>query len=155
MAIALWSSPVSAGFCKYDSSGRVRSCEFKVTGLKKQSQVVISYTQEGWSLMAVIFIDEFVFVEGDASIKIGKRELQNLEYVATRRDVVVGGMMEAGVYKVNEEMLHQIANSDGGIRLYLAASESEDRVIKANASRFSDLEDYIAETKTVLGLTDH
>lgn len=148
----VWSLPAAAEFCRYDNSGKVRSCEFKVTGLKKQSQIVISYTQQGWSLMAVVFVDEFVFVEGDARIEIGKENTQNLEYVTTRRDVVPGGLMEAGVFKVSEELLHDIANSDGGIRIYLPASEGEEQRIKANDSRFSDLEEYIAETKTVLGL---
>lgn len=150
--VALWSAPVSAEFCRYDDAGRVRSCEFKVTGLKKQSQIVISYTQQGWSLMAVVFIDEFIFLEGDGRIEIGKKEPQVLEYVTTRRDVVSRGMMEAGVFRVDEELLHDIANSDGGIRIYMPASEGEEQKIKANDSRFSDLERYIAETKAALGI---
>lgn len=151
-AAFLWTSPLYAEYCRYNDAGKVRSCEFKVTGLKKHSQIVVSYTQQGWSLMAVIYVDEFVFVEGDARLEIGKNEPRTLEYVNTRRDVVGGSMMEAGVFKISEEVLHEIANADGGIRIYLPALESEELRIKANDSRFSGLEDYIAETKAALGL---
>ena len=151
--VFLWSSSLSAEYCKFDDTGRVRSCEFKISGLKKDSQIIISYTQTGWSLMAVVFVKEFVFVEGDASIKIGKSELQTMEYVTTRRDIVYGaGMMEAAVFRVSEELLHKLANSDGTVRLYLPAAESKDREIKATASKFSKLDEYIAETKLALGL---
>lgn len=148
----LWTSPLYAEYCKYSDTGKVRSCEFKVTGLKKRSQIVISYTQQGWSLMAVIFLKEFVFVEGDARIEVGKNEPRTLEYVQTRRDVTGGQMMEAGVFKISEDLLHEIANADGGIRIYLSALESEERRIKANDSRFSGLDDYIVETKAALNL---
>lgn len=151
--IFLWSAPLSAEYCKYDDAGRVKSCEFKISGLKKDSQIIISYTQQGWSLMAVIFVKEFVFVEGEGRIEIGKKALQNMEYVTTRRDIVYGaGMMEAAVFRVSEELLHQLANSDGTVRIYLPATESKDRVIKATAGKFSELDEYIAETKEVLGL---
>ncbi len=103
--------------------------------------------------MAAIFVTEFVMLEGDASVKLGRTELQGLEYVRTRRDMLTSGMyMEAGVYKVSEEFLHALANSKGTVRLYLPASESEDQKIKATAGKFSKLEDYIAETKAALGL---
>ena len=150
--VILWSPAIFAKYCKYNDAGRVRSCEFKVTGLKNNSQIIISYTQQGWSLMAVIYIDEFVLVEGDARIKIGKNEPRTLEYVKTSRDVSGGKMVEAAVFLTSEDVLHEIANSSRAIRIYLPAAEAEDQVIKANDSRFDGLEDYIAETKAAVGL---
>ncbi len=103
--------------------------------------------------MAVVFVKDFVMVEGDASIRIGKGEIHNLEYVNTHRDITPGGMMmEAAIYRVSEELLQILGNSSGRIRFRLSASEAKDQEIKAMGGNFSELDEYIAETKATLGI---
>lgn len=104
--------------------------------------------------MVVIFLDEFAMVEDDAKVKIGKGEKQNMKFVTTHRDITPEGLvMEAAVYQVSEELLHNLSNADGKVRFYLAASQAKEQQVPVVASRFSKLDEYVAETKSALGLS--
>lgn len=153
--MTLWNSPASAEYCSVQAEGKARSCTFRVDRIPNNSQIVISYTQQGWSMMVVVFLDEFAIIEGPAKLKIHKGETFTMEHVKTRRDLTPRGrMMEAAIYRANEELLRAMGQSGGKIRIYLAASEGEDPEIEVEvaASLFSDIDTYIEETKTELGV---
>jgi hypothetical protein len=150
----LWSSPLAAEYCTTNDAGEVDSCILKINGLPKNTQVIISRLQEGWTLMLVVFLDEFAMVENDAKVQIGRGDKQNMKYITTHRDVTPEGqVMEAAVYQVTEELLHNLSNADGKVRFYLASSQAKVDRIPIVASRFSELDEYIAETQSALGLS--
>lgn len=150
----LWSSPVAAEYCTVSPGTDVNSCIFETGRMPNNTQVIISYTKQGWALMIAVFFSEFAMIEGDAKVKIGKGELQNMKFVSTRRDMVANGLlMEAALYKVTEAQLHELGYARGKIRFWLAASEAKNGEVevKVKSSHFNDIEAYIAETKTALG----
>ncbi len=104
-------------------------------------------------MMIVVFMDEFAMLEGDATVQPGRGEdKQSLKYVITRRDMTPEGqMMEAPIYEVSEELLHKLGNARGKARFFLAGNAiTKDREVEVAASLFSDIEAYIAETKSEL-----
>lgn len=153
LTISLWSSPIFAEYCTVSKSG-TNLCRFSIAaGTANKASIMISYTNKGWSIMVAAFVDDWVMIEGDARIKIGKGEVQTIKHLITHKDIVDGGgLMEAAVYAVSEDMLHEIADSSGSVRLWLPALESEERKVKVWSGRFSKLNEFIAETKSVLGL---
>lgn len=149
----LWCSPVSAEYCTVKSDGKSTSCIYKISRIPKNTQIVISYTQQGWSMLIAVFLDEFVMIEGDATVKPGRGEIQSIEHVTTRRDMTPEGLlMEAPIYRVSEELLRELGNSRGKIRFWLAASESKDKEVEVAASLFSDIDEFIDETKAKLDI---
>lgn len=149
----LWCSPASAEYCKFKSDSNIRSCTYKIDRIQHNTQIIISYTNHGWSMMIAVFLDEFAMIEGDATVKPGKgTEIQSIEHITTRRDMTPEGlMMEAPFYKVSEELLHDLGKAKGKVRFWLTASLLKDEEVEVAAGLFSDIEAYIAETKTVLG----
>ncbi|MBT8070625.1 MAG: hypothetical protein HKP21_14040 [Xanthomonadales bacterium] len=153
LAMFSWSAPVAAKFCNVNEAENKTLCRYKATRLPDNAQIFITYTDQGFSMMIVIFLEEFAMVEGDARMKTKKGEMQTLEYVTTHHDMTPEGlMMEAGVYKVTESMLRELGNARGKVRFWLPANDTKDQQLKIAASKFSELEEYIEETKSTLGL---
>jgi len=152
VAVFLWCSPASAEYCKVKSDGTSRTCIYKIDRIPHNSQIVISYTREGWTMMIAVFLKEFALIEGDAKVKSSEGGEQSIEYVSTSRDMTAGGtLMEAAIYKVSESLLRDLGHSKGKVRFYLAGSASKkDKEVEVAASLFSDIDAYIDETKTVL-----
>ena len=103
-------------------------------------------------MMIAVFLEEFAMIEGDAKVKSSAGGVQSIEHITTRRDMTPGGrMMEAAIYKVSESQLRELGNSRGKVRFYLNGSLSgKDEEVEVAASLFSDIDEYIDETKTVL-----
>ena len=76
LALTLWSAPLFAEYCKVDTEDNKTSCIFKVDRIPKNTQIVISYTQQGWSMMIVVFRKEFALIEGD--LPSGRYEVRKL-----------------------------------------------------------------------------
>lgn len=153
LAMFLWCSPVSAEYCTFNSEKNLTSCIYKIDRIQHNTQIVISYTRKGWSMMIAVFLEEFAMIEGDATVRAGRGEIQSIKHVTTHRDMTPEGkMMEAPIYLVSEAQLREFGNSRGKIRFWLSASDSEDEEVKVAASLFSDIEAYIAETKTELSV---
>ena len=153
LAIFSWSSPVSAEYCTFKADKNVRSCIYKINRIQHNSQIIISYTRQGWTMMIVVFLDDFSTIEGDAKVRPGKGEMLSIKHVATQRDVTPDGLlMEASIYLVTEAQLRELGSAKGKVRFYLSSSDSKDEEVEVAASLFSDIDAYIAETKTVLGV---
>ncbi len=153
VAVLLWCSPAAAEFCTVKPDRTETSCIFKTERTPKDSQVVISYTQQGWSMMVAVFLKEFAIVEGDSRVEIKKGPTHTIEYVSTRRDMTPRGrVMEAPVYMVTEELLHDLGSAKGKVRFWLSADKPKEVEVEVAASLFEDIEAYIAETKTVLAV---
>ena len=106
-------------------------------------------------MMIAVFLDEFAMIEGDATVQPGKRkDIQSIEYVTTHRDMTPEGlMMEAPIYRVSEQLLHELGEAKGKVRFWLAGNSSKkDEEVEVAAGLFSDIDAYISETKTVLGV---
>ena len=105
-------------------------------------------------MMIVVFMDEFAMLEGDATVQPGKgKDKQSMKYVITRRDMTPEGlMMEAPIYKVSEKLLNELGEAKGKVRFWLAGSSSKDEEVEVAAGLFSDIDAYISETKTELGV---
>lgn len=103
-------------------------------------------------MMIAVFMDEFAMVEGNAKARTKKGELHELKYVTIRRDMMeTGRVMEAPVYLVSEGFLHELSNAKGKVRFWLSSLESKDVEVEVAAGLFSGVDDYIAETKSLLG----
>jgi len=149
----LWCSPVSAEYCSTKPGTKLISCLYKIDRIPDNSQIIVSYTRQGWSMMIVVFMDEFAMLEGDATVQPGKgKDKQSMKYVITRRDMTPEGlMMEAPIYKVSEELLHELGNARGKVRFFLAGTAiRKDKEVEVAAGLFSDIEAYIVETKSEL-----
>jgi hypothetical protein len=153
VAMFSWSAPVAAKFCNVNEAENKTLCRYKATRLPDNAQIFITYTDQGFSMMIVIFLKEFAMVEGDARMKTRKGEVQTLEYITTHHDMTPEGlMMEAAVYKVTEAMLRELGNARGKVKFWLPANDTKEQELKIAASKFEELEAYIEETKTILGL---
>jgi hypothetical protein len=151
-SLLFWGSPVAAEFCSVKSEGKDISCIFKTERTPKDTQVVISYTQQGWSMMVAVFLKEFAMVEGDSRVEIKKGPTHTMKYVTTRRDMTTDRrMMEAPVYLVSEELLHDLGSAKGKTRFFLSAEKPKEVEVEIAASLFEDIDAYVEETKSVLG----
>lgn len=152
LTIFAWCSPASAKYCTVSTESEATSCVYKTKRNPKNTQVIISYTKQGWSMMIAVFLDEFAMIEGDAKARTKKGDEHKLEYVTIRRDMMyTGRVMEAPVYLVSEDLLHELSNAKGKVRFWLTALDTKDVEVEIAASLFSGVDDYIAETKSVLG----
>ena len=53
-AICLLFSPTAfAKYCTLKEDSNARSCVYRVDRIPKSTQIIISYTQQGWSMMIV------------------------------------------------------------------------------------------------------
>lgn len=103
-------------------------------------------------MMITVFLDDFAMVEGDSKVETGKDEILGMKYVSTRRDIAPRRkMVEESVYLVNEELLRKLGSSQGKVRFWLAADDPKEVEVEVAATRFSEIDAYIAETRTVLG----
>jgi len=151
LAATLWSAPVFANYCKVDTESETTSCIFKANYIPKNTQIIISYTQQGWSMLIVVFLDDFAIIEGDAKVQTKHGEPHTIKYVSTRRDMTHGKMMEAALYIIDESVLRELGQAKGKIHFYLANTDAKEDVdVEVAASNFEDIDAYIAETKTVL-----
>ncbi len=151
LSITLWSAPVFAEYCKVDTENDKTTCIYKINHIPKNSQIIISYTQQGWSMMIVVFRKEFALIEGDSKVTTKDGGEYTFKYVSTRRDMTHGMMMEAALYMVDEPMLYALGQAKGKVRFFLANTvEKKDVEVEVAASNFEDIDAYIAETKTVL-----
>ena len=151
LAAAIWSAPASATYCRVDTADNTTSCIYKADRIPKGTQIVISYTRQGFTMMIVVFRDEFAIIEGDAKVQTKHGEPHTIKYVSTRRDMVQGKMMEAAIYLVDESVLQELGQATGKIHFYLANTDAKKDVdVEVAASNFDDIGAYIAETKTVL-----
>ena len=151
LALSLWSAPLFAEYCRVDAENNKTSCIYKIDRIPKNSQIVINYTQQGWSMMIVVFRKEFALIEGDSKVTTKDGGEYPIKYVSTRRDMTHGMMMEAAIYMVDETVLHELAKARGKVRFFLANTvEKEDVEVEVAASQFEDIEAFIAETRIVL-----
>jgi hypothetical protein len=147
-----WSPLALSEYCTVNEGNNARSCIFRVDRIPNNTQIIISYTQQGWSMMIAVFFDEFAIIEGTARVKFHKGETFEIEHVNTRRDMTpTGRMMEAAMYKVSEELLHEMGRASGKIRFYLATDVTGEEEVEVHAKLFSEIDNYIAETKEELG----
>ena len=103
-------------------------------------------------MIAVFLKKDFAMIEGDSKAKTKNGEMHSLKYVSTRRDMTTTGrMMEAPVYITTEALLHDMSNAKGKVRFWLAADDPKEVEVEFAASLLSELDAYVAETKTVLG----
>ena len=152
LAAMIWAPPVSAKYCTKKPTGMILCRMMDTSGRPYDATLTISYAKQGWSAMVGLFIEHAMIMEGNAKIKIGGGEIQELEYVSTHRDVTPQNLLlEAAVYKISEEQLRQMGESGGFIRFFLPSEETDELEIKFWARRFSDIDDFIAETKETLG----
>jgi hypothetical protein len=152
-SIFLWSAPVFAEYCTVKPEDNSTSCVFTTKRNPKDAQVIVSYTKQGWSMMIAVFLKEFAMLDGDSKAKTKKGEMHDLKFVTIRRDMTLSRrMMEAPVYIVDEALLHEMANAKGKIRFWLTAEKPKDEVeVEFSAGLFEGLDEYVAETKMVLG----
>ena len=151
LAAITWAAPVFATYCKVDTAEDKTTCTYKADRIRKNTQITISYTQQGWNMMIVVFLDDFAMIAGDAKVEIKDGEAHTLRYVSTRRDITRGKMMEAALYMVDESVLRELGRAKGKVHFYLANTDAKEDVdIKVAANNFEDIDAYIAETKTVL-----
>lgn len=152
LILLLWCPPASAKYCTVKAEGKSRSCIFKVDRIPHNSQIIISYTKQGWSMLIVVFMDEFAIIEGPATVKIKGGKKHTIEHMTTQRDMTPSGrMMEAPIYKVSEELLRELGHAKGKVRFWLRGEEiKKDKEVEVAASLFSDMDAYIEETKTEL-----
>jgi len=152
LAASIWSAPATATYCRVDTDENKTTCIYKADRIPKGTQIIISYTRQGYTLMIAVFLDEFAMVEGDAKVEIKNGEPRTLKYVSTRRDMTHGKMMEAAIYLVDESVLRELGQAKGKVHFYLANTDAKEDVdVKVAASNFDDIDAYIAETKAVLG----
>ena len=152
LAAIAWSAPASAAYCRVDTEDNKTSCIYKADRIPKGTQIVISYTRQGYSMMIVVFLDEFAIIEGDSRVETKHGEPRAIKYVSTRRDMVHGKMMEAALYLVDEAVLQELGQAKGKIHFYLANTDAKEDVdVEVAASNFEDIGAYIAETKAMLG----
>ena len=152
-ACLLWTPSAFPKYCNMNEGGNARSCVYRVDRIPKNTQIIISYTQQGWSMMIAVFFDEFAIIEGTAKVKIHKGDTFDIEHVSTRRDMTPSGrMMEAAIYKVSEELLREMGRAKGKIRIYLATDVTGEEEVEVAAKLFHDLDAYIEETKAELGV---
>lgn len=152
-AIFLGCAPVSAEYCSVKQEGKEVSCVYRIDRIPKNTQIIISYTRQGWSMLIAVFLKEFENIEGDAKVKLKTGEMLSLKYVSTQRDLTPGGsMMEAPAYLVSEELLRELGNASGKLWFLLPATYAKGGAVelKVAASVFADIDAYIAETKSVL-----
>lgn len=150
--LLLWCPEIFAKYCTIGAEGESTTCVYTTKRTPKNSQVVISYTKQGWSMMIAVFLDEFAMIEGEAIARTKKGEEHKLEYVTIRRDMLhTGKVMEAPIYLVSEELLHDLSSAKGKVRFWLAALDTKDVEVEVAASLFSRIDDYIAETKSTMG----
>lgn len=154
LLLLLWCPPVSAEYCRVKAEGQSGSCTFKVDRIPHNSQIIISYTQQGWSMLIAVFLDEFAIIEGPATVKIKGSKKHTIEHITTQRDMTPDGrMMEAAIYRVSEELLHELGSAKGKVRFWLQGEEiKKDKEVEVAASLFSDMDAYIEETKTELSI---
>ena len=151
LALLLWTPTAFAEYCKVSPEDEKTSCIYKVNRIPRNTQIVINYTQQGWSMMIVVFRDEFAIIEGDARVETKDGGEYTLKYVSTRRDMVSGKMMEAALYMVDEALLQGLSKAGGKVRFFLAADEVKKGVeVEVAASQFDEIDAYIAETRAVL-----
>jgi CRISPR/Cas system-associated exonuclease Cas4 (RecB family) len=151
VALLFWGTPAAAEYCTVKSAGKETSCIFKTKRTPKDTQVVISYTQQGWSMMVAVFLKEFAMIEGDSRVEIKNGPSHSIEYVSTRRDMTINRrLMEAPVYLVSEELLHDLGSAKGKARFWLSAEKPKEVEVEIAASLFEDIDAYIEETKEVL-----
>jgi len=152
LAAAIWSAPASATYCRVDTAENKTTCIYKADRIPKGTQIIVSYTRQGYTMMIVVFLDEFAMVEGDAKVETKHGEPRTLKYVSTRRDMTHGKMMEAAIYLVDEAVLRELGQAKGKVHFYLANTDAKEEVdVKVAASNFDDIGAYLAETKAVLG----
>lgn len=152
LAVIAWSAPASATYCKVEAGDNKTSCIYKTERVSKGAQIVISYTQQGFSMTIVVLLKEFAIIEGDAKVQTKHGEPHTLKYVSTRRDMTRGRMMEAAQYLVDEKVLQELGQAKGKIHFYLANTDAKEDVdVEVAASSFEDIGAYIAETKMVMG----
>jgi len=152
LSIFLWCSTASAEYCTVKPENNSTSCIFTTKRNPKDAQIVVSYTQQGWSMMIAVFLKEdFAMIEGDSKVKIKKGDTHSLQYVSTRRDMTTTGrMMEAPIYMVTEAALHDLSNAKGKVRFWLTADDPKEVEVEFAAGLLEDLDAYVAETKMVL-----
>ena len=152
LALIFWSSPVLAEFCTVDPESNSTSCVFKTKRTSKDSQVIVSYTQQGWSMVVeVYFKKDFAMIEGDSKVTLKDGETFDLKYVSTRRDLTLRRkMLEAPVYIVGEDLLNALSNAKGKVQFWLTAEKPKEVEAEFSSGLFEDLDAYIAETKMVM-----
>jgi hypothetical protein len=154
LAIFLWSPQVSAEYCKTNASTDLISCRYSDhNGKPHNASLTISYTRQGWSMMIAIFVDDWLMLEGDASIQMGDDKVRELKYITSHKDLTEqGALMEAVTFLVSEELLLEMQSSKGTFRITLPAKEADDLELKFWAKRYKKLDKFIAETKAALGI---
>ena len=152
-SVFLWSAPVFAEYCTVKPEDKSTSCVFTTKRNPKDAQIIVSYTKQGWSMMIAVFLKkEFAIIGGDSTAKTKNGEIHELKFVTIRRDMTINRrIMEAPVYLVDEALLHDMANAKGKVRFWLTAEKPKEVEAEFSSKLFKGLDDYVAETKMVLG----
>jgi hypothetical protein len=148
------SQAAAAEFCTRDEATDTLSCRYTDTnGRPHNAMMTISLTQAGWSLMLAVFLDEeWLMMEGDASVRFKDDTVFELDYVTTHRDLTEKGrLMEAAFFKVEEDLLRKIGSSKGSM-YFNVPNEKDGLELKFWTKRFKDMDDFLAETKAAVGL---
>jgi hypothetical protein len=104
-------------------------------------------------MMVAIFVDDWVMLEGDASIQMGDDKVRELKYITSHKDLTEqGALMEAVTFLVSEELLLEMQSSKGTFRITLPAKEADDLELKFWTKRYKKLDKFIAETKAALDI---
>lgn len=150
--LLLWCIPASAEYCTVKSERETVTCIFKVERIENNSQLVISYTRQGWSMLIAVFVKDFAIIEGPATVELKNGDQYKIEHIKTQRDMTPEGrLMEAAIYTVSEDLLHELGNAKGKVRFYLQGEAIRKSIeVEVAASMFDDLDAYITETKTRL-----
>jgi hypothetical protein len=148
------SQAAAAEFCTRDEATDVLSCRYTDNnGRPHDAMMTISLTREGWSLMLAVFLnEEWLMMEGDASVRFKDDSVFELDYLTTHRDLTEQGrLMEAAFFEVEEDLLRKIGNSKGSMYFNVPA-EKGDLELKFWTKRFKDMDAFLAETKATVGL---
>jgi len=151
LAIFLWCSPVFAEYCGLSHESGRTECKFRTDPGSKDSSIVVSHNEQGWTMTVTVILKEFVMIEGNAKLMTKDGEIHDLEYLSTRRDVAPRRKWkESPVYLVNEALLRELGSTKGKLLFLLASEDPEDLEVKFSSGTFEDIDPFITETKSVL-----
>jgi len=151
LAAFLWCSPVFAEYCGLSHESGRTECKFRTDSGSKDSSIVVSHNEQGWTMTVTVILKEFVMIEGDAKLMTKDGEIHDLEYVSTRRDVAPRRKWkESPVYLVSEALLRELGSTKGKLLFMLASEDPKDMEVKFSSGTFEDIDVFIAEAKTVL-----
>jgi hypothetical protein len=146
ITLALVSTASAEQFCKTDEfdRGLVCSTRFKVSD---EWHVILNMAQgEFIGFSVVLLAKEWVFLHGDARIKIDAGPPETLTLVDFARDTRVGGVSESTLYMISLDTLRRAANAKQEIWFRPKAKRTiSDVKIQAGSPQHQQLVDFFVE----------